>query len=161
MKFNFCSNLNYSRLGFIIFSNGIIKTPCFMPVGTYGLIKCLPFNGVYDLDVKIILCNSFHLMLKPGVNTIKKAAPGLKFNESNMIKLFDHKELRTIFLKICDIIYNHLLKPSHYFYNLLILNKPNQNIIQIYNFGAGGRVMGYGVWGLVFLCGIYNVYYLY
>jgi len=49
-----------------------IETPCFMPVGTAATVKAMSGSEVYDFGYKIILANTFHLMLRPGVDVISK-----------------------------------------------------------------------------------------
>src|SRR6476659_9880626 len=52
---------------------GIIETPVFMPVGTAGTVKAIRFEELEseDLDARIILGNTYHLWLRPGIETIK------------------------------------------------------------------------------------------
>ncbi|MEX1012622.1 MAG: tRNA guanosine(34) transglycosylase Tgt [Waddliaceae bacterium] len=62
-----------ARLGLIETSHGPIETPVFMPVGTRGVVKTVTNQQLLDINVPIILGNTYHLMLKPGVEIIKKA----------------------------------------------------------------------------------------
>lgn len=55
-----------ARLGRLETSHGVIETPVFMPVGTRGAVKTLTNQQLLDLDPKIILGNTYHLMLRPG-----------------------------------------------------------------------------------------------
>ena len=66
------SNDHTARAGLIKTKHGIIKTPVFMPVGTSATVKALFPKDLLDLDVEIILANTYHLMLRPGENLIKK-----------------------------------------------------------------------------------------
>lgn len=59
-----------ARAGTIILSRGIIPTPIFMPVGTYGAVKGLDREALAQLGAKIILGNTFHLHLRPGLEVI-------------------------------------------------------------------------------------------
>lgn len=68
-----------ARAGEIITPHGIIPTPIFMPVGTHGAIKALQPSMLTDLDIKIILSNTYHLHLSPGSDLIKKAGGLHKF----------------------------------------------------------------------------------
>ena len=61
-----------TRLGSISLNNHIIETPCFMPVGTAATIKTMSANEVEKIGYKIILANTFHLMLRPGVDIISQ-----------------------------------------------------------------------------------------
>ncbi len=62
-----------ARLGTIETKNGTIETPIFMPVGTRGAVKTLVNQQLYDINAQIILGNTYHLMLKPGMSIIEKA----------------------------------------------------------------------------------------
>ena len=61
-----------ARLGELHLNNHLVKTPCFMPVGTAATIKTMAASEVYDFGYNIILANTFHLMLRPGVDIISK-----------------------------------------------------------------------------------------
>jgi queuine tRNA-ribosyltransferase len=58
------------RLGEIRTARGAVTTPAFMPVGTYGTVKTLTPEEVRDLGAEVILCNVYHLHLRPGVEVI-------------------------------------------------------------------------------------------
>lgn len=62
-----------ARLGEIHTKHGIIPTPIFMPVGTRGAVKTLTNQQLYEMDANIILGNTYHLMLKPGMEIISRA----------------------------------------------------------------------------------------
>ena len=68
-----------ARAGVIITPHGEIPTPVFMPVGTHGAIKALQPNQLQDLNVPIILSNTYHLHLTPGSELVKKAGGLHKF----------------------------------------------------------------------------------
>ena len=68
-----------ARAGIIHTPHGDIPTPVFMPVGTHGAIKALQPNQLKDLDVPIILSNTYHLHLTPGSELVKKAGGLHKF----------------------------------------------------------------------------------
>jgi len=55
-----------ARAGIIHTPHGDIPTPVFMPVGTHGAIKALQPNQLTDMNVPIILSNTYHLHLTPG-----------------------------------------------------------------------------------------------
>lgn len=60
-----------ARAGLLHTAHGVIETPAFMPVGTYGSVKALtPRMLAEDLDCKIILANTYHLYLRPGPELI-------------------------------------------------------------------------------------------
>ncbi len=56
----------------MIFARGTVETPAFMPVGTYGTVKAMTPEELCDTGAEIILGNTFHLMLRPGVEVIAK-----------------------------------------------------------------------------------------
>lgn len=62
-----------ARLGTIRTAHGLIETPVFMPVGTRGTVKTLTHQQLIDIDAQIILANTYHLMLRPGMEIIEKA----------------------------------------------------------------------------------------
>ncbi|GAB4018957.1 MAG: tRNA guanosine(34) transglycosylase Tgt [Bdellovibrio sp.] len=68
-----------ARAGTITTPHGEIQTPVFMPVGTHGAIKALQPRELLDMDIKIILSNTYHLHLTPGSDLVKKAGGLHKF----------------------------------------------------------------------------------
>ncbi len=60
-----------ARAGIINTPHGAIETPVFMPCGTNGTLKALTFDQVNDCGAQIILGNSYHLYLRPGLEVIK------------------------------------------------------------------------------------------
>ena len=62
---------NYARLGTIQTHRGNIKTPTFMPVGTQATVKACTIDDVKKTGSEIILANTYHLMIRPGVDRIK------------------------------------------------------------------------------------------
>jgi queuine tRNA-ribosyltransferase len=60
-----------ARRGRITLDRGVIETPAFMPVGTYGTVKAMTPEELEGLGAQIILGNTFHLMLRPGVEVIR------------------------------------------------------------------------------------------
>lgn len=71
MKFQTYNSDGAARRGQLKFERGTIETPAFMPVGTQGTVKSVSPEEVKDLGAEIILGNTFHLMLKPGMDVIK------------------------------------------------------------------------------------------
>src|SRR6266705_1359178 len=67
-----------ARAGVLTTRRGVIETPVFMPVGTAGTVKGIRFEALEsaELDARIILGNTYHLWLRPGIETIK-ASGGL------------------------------------------------------------------------------------
>ena len=70
MKFELLATDQQARRGKIHFTRGIVETPAFMPVGTYGTVKGMTTEQVRETGADIILGNTFHLMLRPGTDII-------------------------------------------------------------------------------------------
>lgn len=71
MKFEVNQQDGHARSGRITLSRGSIETPVFMPVGTAATVKALTPEELWESGAEIILANTFHLMLRPGVEVIK------------------------------------------------------------------------------------------
>ena len=61
-----------ARRGRVKVNHGEIETPIFMPVGTYGSVKAMSPLELKEIDAHIILGNTFHLWLRPGMDVINK-----------------------------------------------------------------------------------------
>ncbi|MES2105822.1 MAG: tRNA guanosine(34) transglycosylase Tgt [Pseudomonadota bacterium] len=61
-----------ARRGRVTVNHGVIETPIFMPVGTYGSVKAMSPLELKEIDAHIILGNTFHLWLRPGMDVINK-----------------------------------------------------------------------------------------
>ncbi|MBY0574170.1 MAG: tRNA guanosine(34) transglycosylase Tgt [Undibacterium sp.] len=61
-----------ARRGRITVNHGVIETPIFMPVGTYGSVKAMSPLELKEIDAHIILGNTFHLWLRPGLDVVSK-----------------------------------------------------------------------------------------
>ena len=72
MKFEISKTDGHARTGNLIFDKGIVRTPAFMPVGTYGTVKSLTPSDILRSGTDIVLGNTFHLMLRPGTEIIRK-----------------------------------------------------------------------------------------
>ena len=82
MKFRILheDNKSAARAGEIETDHGIIQTPVFMPVGTAGSVKGVHQKElVEDINAPIILGNTYHLYLRPGIDTLKVAGGLHKF----------------------------------------------------------------------------------
>ena len=88
-SFNVKKNEEYARLGIIHTHRGSIDTPAFMPVGTQATVKGTFLKDIQKTGSQIILCNTYHLMVRPGVQRIKKAGGLHKFMNSSMPILTD------------------------------------------------------------------------
>jgi len=71
-KFELEAKDGVARAGKLTTTRGDISTPVFMPVGTYASVKSVSPKDLEELNTQIILSNTFHLMLRPGVEVIKK-----------------------------------------------------------------------------------------
>ncbi len=71
MEFKLKNSDGHARRGQLKFPRGIIETPIFMPVGTYGTVKSLTAEELTGIGAQIILGNTFHLMLRPGMEVMK------------------------------------------------------------------------------------------
>ena len=72
MQFELITKQAQARRGRIIFPKGqVVNTPAFMPIGTYGTVKTLTSEEIAASGAEIVLGNTFHLMLRPGVEVIK------------------------------------------------------------------------------------------
>lgn len=72
MQFKLLAQDGFARRGQITLSRGTIETPAFMPVGTYGTVKGMLPRDIEDIGAQIILGNTFHLMLRPGVEVVQQ-----------------------------------------------------------------------------------------
>ncbi|GFI57305.1 queuine tRNA-ribosyltransferase [Muribaculaceae bacterium] len=92
MKFKIDATTPFSsaRAGEITTDHGVIPTPIFMPVGTVGSVKGVHMRELReDIDAKIILGNTYHLYLRPGLDVIRGAGGLHKFNSWNRPILTD------------------------------------------------------------------------
>ena len=71
--FKILNKHNHSRCGLIETHRGNILTPAFMPVGTQATVKACTINDIKKTGSQIILSNTYHLMIRPGVERIKEA----------------------------------------------------------------------------------------
>ena len=72
MQFELMARDGTARRGRLVFERGVVETPAFMPVGTYGTVKAMTPEELSDLGAQIILGNTFHLMLRPGTEIIRR-----------------------------------------------------------------------------------------
>ena len=79
MNFKIKGTDGKARVGELKLTRGLIKTPAFMPVGTAATVKAMLPENVKALGADIILCNTYHLMLRPGENLINNLGGLHKF----------------------------------------------------------------------------------
>ncbi len=80
---------NYARCGIIETHRGDIQTPAFMPVGTQGTVKACTIKDIKKTGSEIILGNTYHLMIRPGVERIERAGGLHKFMNCDLPILTD------------------------------------------------------------------------
>ncbi len=80
---------NFARSGIIKTQRGNINTPAFMPVGTQATVKACTINDIKKTGSEIILSNTYHLMIRPGVDRIKSAGGLHKFMNCDLPILTD------------------------------------------------------------------------
>ncbi len=104
MQFELLNTDGHARRGRLTFDRGVVETPIFMPVGTYGSVKSMAPDELTDIGAQIILGNTFHLMLRPGMD-VMKAHGGLHdfmqwdkpiLTDSGGFQVFSLDELRKI-----------------------------------------------------------------
>ncbi|WP_445368498.1 tRNA guanosine(34) transglycosylase Tgt [Methylomonas sp. BW4-1] len=71
MEFKLKATDGHARRCQLTFARGVVETPIFMPVGTYGAVKSLTPEDLNALGAQIILGNTFHLLLRPGMEVMK------------------------------------------------------------------------------------------
>ncbi len=72
MTFDLTATDGAARRGQLTFARGTVQTPAFMPVGTYGSVKAMTPRDVVDVGAEIILGNTFHLFLRPGLEIVEQ-----------------------------------------------------------------------------------------
>ena len=70
MNFRLLATSGRARRGRLELAHGVVETPVFMPVGTYGTVKAMAPNELTELGAQIVLGNTFHLWLRPGLEVI-------------------------------------------------------------------------------------------
>ena len=93
-----------ARTGKLITPHGAIETPVFMPVGTLGTVKSVPQEILEELGVEILLSNTYHLYLRPGVDQIRALGGLHKFmawerailTDSGGFQVFSLSDLRKV-----------------------------------------------------------------
>jgi queuine tRNA-ribosyltransferase len=93
-----------ARAGRIHTPHGVIETPVFMPVGTLGTVKAVPQDVLEELGVKILLNNTYHLYLRPGVEMVRALGGVQRFmawdkpilTDSGGFQVFSLSELRRV-----------------------------------------------------------------
>ncbi|MEO8628403.1 MAG: tRNA-guanine transglycosylase, partial [Betaproteobacteria bacterium] len=71
MKFEVTAQDGKARRGRLSLAHGDVDTPAFMPVGTYGTVKAVSPADLVAIGAQLILSNTFHLWLRPGLDIIE------------------------------------------------------------------------------------------
>jgi queuine tRNA-ribosyltransferase len=72
LKFELLRTEGAARRGRLSLNHGVVETPVFMPVGTYGTVKGVLPQSLLDMGAQIILGNTFHLWLRPGLEVLRR-----------------------------------------------------------------------------------------
>ncbi|HKT88016.1 MAG TPA: tRNA guanosine(34) transglycosylase Tgt [Candidatus Sulfotelmatobacter sp.] len=122
LSFHIDATVGPSRLGRLITPHAEIQTPVFMPVGTVASVKAVPQDVLESLGAQIILANTYHLYLRPGVETVRKMG-GLHgfmawnraiLTDSGGFQVFSLNELRKV-NEEGVMFRSHLDGSSHFF----------------------------------------------
>jgi queuine tRNA-ribosyltransferase len=111
-----------ARAGRMITPHGEVETPVFMPVGTVATVKGMPQDVLEELGVQILLGNTYHLYLRPGVETVRHlgglhgfmAWPRAILTDSGGFQVFSLNELRKV-TEEGVTFRSHLDGSSHFF----------------------------------------------
>jgi queuine tRNA-ribosyltransferase len=111
-----------ARAGRLITPHGEIETPVFMPVGTVASVKAVPQDILEELGVQILLGNTYHLYLRPGIETVRNlgglhgfmAWPRAILTDSGGFQVFSLNELRKV-TEEGVTFRSHLDGSSHFF----------------------------------------------
>jgi queuine tRNA-ribosyltransferase len=111
-----------ARAGRLLTPHGEVETPVFMPVGTVATVKGMPQDVLEELGVQILLGNTYHLYLRPGVETVRQmgglhsfmAWPRAILTDSGGFQVFSLNELRKV-TEEGVTFRSHLDGSSHFF----------------------------------------------
>lgn len=104
MKFQIIKTDGNARAGLLETERGTIHTPAFMPVGTIGTVKAMSPEELEEIGAEILLCNTYHLYLRPGHETVSQLGGIHKFmnwdrpilTDSGGFQVYSLSELRKI-----------------------------------------------------------------
>jgi len=122
IQFQVDARAGAARLGRLTTPHGEIETPVFMPVGTAGTVKGVSQDILEELGVQILLGNTYHLYLRPGVETVRNlgglhgfmAWPRAILTDSGGFQVFSLNDLRKV-TEDGVIFRSHLDGSSHFF----------------------------------------------
>ncbi len=72
LSFDLLKTEGHARRGCLRLNHGVVQTPVFMPVGTYGTVKGVMPRSLHEMDAEIILGNTFHLWMRPGLDVLAR-----------------------------------------------------------------------------------------
>jgi queuine tRNA-ribosyltransferase len=72
LEFELLATEGHARRGRLTLNHGVVETPIFMPVGTYGTVKGVMPSSLHDMGAQIILGNTFHLWMRPGLDVMQQ-----------------------------------------------------------------------------------------
>ena len=72
LQFELLKTEGHARRGTLTLNHGVVQTPIFMPVGTYGTVKGVTPQSLIEMNAQIILGNTFHLWMRPGLDVVKQ-----------------------------------------------------------------------------------------
>jgi queuine tRNA-ribosyltransferase len=72
LQFDLLKTEGHARRGRLTLNHGVVETPIFMPVGTYGTVKGVTPRSLEEMGAQIILGNTFHLWMRPGLDVLKQ-----------------------------------------------------------------------------------------
>src|SRR4051812_17769175 len=72
LQFDILATDGHARRGRLTLNHGVVDTPVFMPVGTYGTVKGVTPRSLEEMGAQIILGNTFHLWMRPGLDVVRQ-----------------------------------------------------------------------------------------
>jgi len=122
LSFNIEKASGKARAGRLLTAHGEIETPVFMPVGTLASVKGVPQDTLEELGAQIILANTYHLYLRPGIETVRRmgglhgfmAWPRAILTDSGGFQVFSLNQLRKV-TEEGVTFRSHLDGSSHFF----------------------------------------------
>ncbi len=93
-----------ARTGRLVTAHGVVQTPAFVPCASRGVVKACSPKDIASVGVQAVMCNAFHLLIQPGVETIKQAGglhrfmnwPGVVATDSGGFQVFSLAEPKNI-----------------------------------------------------------------
>src|SRR5215467_14403738 len=103
-QFEIVGGNSFARRRRLLTPHGPVETPVFMPVGTQATVKGVPQDVLEELGVEILLGNTYHLYLRPGIEQVRKLGglhqfmswPGAILTDSGGFQVFSLNELRKV-----------------------------------------------------------------